>query len=190
MIERPSCWEETTWDRDRLFERLRETEDAGSAKELQRLVVAVGFLLDWLEMFLGVSWQQRWLASGVDSAGRDWAARVEVDGQPVATSRRGEVTGAAARLILLGALRPSYYWLYQFRSRVMLNRFPGLHEPEGFAALDPICEQTERFTPLDRSFAYHQLTRILIHNGGRLGDILPTDLGDVLVTPGPAPAPP
>jgi hypothetical protein len=57
----------------------------------------------------------------------------------------------------------------------MLNRFPGLRDPDGFAALDPICEQTERFTALDRSFAYHQLTRILVHNGGRLADITVAD---------------
>ena len=175
MIERPSCWEETTWDRDRLFERLDEIENASSSKERQRRSFAAGLLLDWLETFPGRSWQQRWLATGADRAGFGWADRVVVAGRPVATTRRGEITGGAARLILLGALRPSYYWLYQFRSRVLLSRFPGLWDPDGFAALDPICEGTERFTPLDRSFAYNQLTRILVHNGGRLADITVAD---------------
>src|SRR3712207_3764972 len=30
-------------------------------------------LLDWLEEQPGQSWQQRWLASGADAAGDDWA---------------------------------------------------------------------------------------------------------------------
>ena len=32
------------------------------------------FLLDWLEDQSGHTWQERWLASGADAAGRDWAA--------------------------------------------------------------------------------------------------------------------
>ena len=32
------------------------------------------FLLDWLEDQPGHTWQGRWLASGADAAGRDWAA--------------------------------------------------------------------------------------------------------------------
>lgn len=30
-------------------------------------------LLDWLEDQPGQTWQQRWLASGADAAGEDWA---------------------------------------------------------------------------------------------------------------------
>ncbi len=73
--------------------------------------------------------------------------------------------------MILGALRPSYRWLYQARSTPMMERFRDRHDPDGFAALDVICAATERLTVVDRRLAYHQLTRILIHNGGQLADI-------------------
>ena len=88
---------------------------------------------------------------------------------------RGQLTGAAGRMVLLGALRPAYNWLYHLRSGPVLERFRTLHDPDGFAALDPICDATPRFTVLDRRSAYHQLARILMHNGGRLADITLAD---------------
>jgi hypothetical protein len=88
---------------------------------------------------------------------------------------RGQLTGAAGRLIVLGALRPSYSWLYQMHSSTIIRRYRDLHDPDGFAALDRLCEATPRFTVTDRQLAYVQLTRVLIHNGGRLGDITVDD---------------
>lgn len=32
----------------------------------------LGLLLDWLQAQPGATWQDRWLASGVDTAGRSW----------------------------------------------------------------------------------------------------------------------
>jgi hypothetical protein len=98
-----------------------------------------------------------------------------VAGVLVGADGRAQLTGAAGRLILLGVLRPAYNWLYRLRSTTVLVRFRGRHDPQGFAALDTICERTERLTRLDRNFAYHQLTRILMHNGGRLADITVAD---------------
>lgn len=83
--------------------------------------------------------------------------------------RRGRADDPARRA------SSSYQWLYRLRSAKVLTRFRALHDPEGFATLDAICDGTERFTALDRSFAFHQLTRILMHNGGRLADITVAD---------------
>ena len=38
----------------------------------RRRVVGLGLLLDWLEDQPGQDWQQRWLASGAETAGRRW----------------------------------------------------------------------------------------------------------------------
>jgi len=175
VIERPTHWNETDWTRQQVLDHLAALEAGVTTKELRRHLTAVGLLLNWLEAFPGASWQQRWLASAADSAGAAWTEQVDVAGRRAGANGRDQLTGAAARLILLGVLHPSYNWLYRFRSGPLLERFRGLHDPEGFAALDPICERTERFTRSDRSFAYHQLTRILIHNGGRLADVTVTD---------------
>jgi hypothetical protein len=132
-------------------------------------------VLDWLETFPGVTWQQRWLASGADPAGKAWTEQVSVAGLQSGTCGRAQLTGAAGRLVLLEVVRPAYKWLYQIRSARVLVRFRELRDPSGFAALDEILGRTERLTALDRSYAFHQLSRILMHNGGRLADITVAD---------------
>jgi integrase len=174
VIQRPAVWPETAVSRDELLHRAEALESA-AGKELRRRVTGVGLLLDWLETFPGATWQQRWLASGADDAGESWADAVKVAGLLDGANGRAQLTGAAGRMVLLGALRPAYNWLYHLRSGPVLERFRTLHDHEGFAALDPICDATPRFTVLDRRAAYNQLTRILMHNGGRLAGITLAD---------------
>ncbi len=171
QLARPSSWPATTRTRQELLEDLVELDPTVIPKEQTRHRVAVGLLLDWLAGFSGESWQQRWLSSGADLAGRDWIDHVTGTGFRPNLGGRAQLTGAVGRLMILGVLRPSYRWLYQARFTPMMERFRDRHDPDGFAALDVICAATERFTVSDRRLAYHQLTRILIHNGGQLADI-------------------
>lgn len=133
--------------------------------------LAAGVLLGWLAGFAGDSWQQRWQASGADTAGRGWSALV----QPCrvrADYRATQMTHAVAQLILLDAIRPSYRWLFKAFAGTLYERFREIRDPAGFAALDLVCAQTTpRFTPTDRRNAYVQLSRMLIHTGGRLADL-------------------
>jgi integrase len=174
LIQRPASWPETAADGDEILRRA-EALEVTTGKELRRRVAAVGLLLAWLETFPGDTWQQRWLASGADRAGESWADAVDAPGLLAGVNGRAQLTGAAGRMVLLGALRPAYNWLYRLRSGPVLERFRALHDPDGFATLAPICEAIPRFTVLDRRSAYHQLTRILMHNGGRLADITLAD---------------
>lgn len=174
VIQRPAVWPETAADRDDILHRAEELEDL-SGKELRRRMLGINLLLSWLESFPGDTWQQRWLASHADGAGTSWPETVVVRGLLPGVDGRGQLTGAAGRMVLLGALRPAYRWLYCLRSAPVLERFRALHDPDGFAALDAICDATPRFTTLDRRSAYNQLTRILMHNGGRLADITLAD---------------
>jgi integrase len=169
-ILRPSTWPATAAGRHEILERAEDLERA-HGKELRRRVAGVRLLLDWLDTFPGVTWQQRWLASGADHAGESWADAVSVPGLLAGVDGRAQLTGGAGRMVLLGALRPAYGWLYRLRSGPVLERFRTLHDPAGFAALEPICDGTSGFTVLDRRSAYHQLTRILMHNGRRLADV-------------------
>jgi len=118
----------------------------------------------------------RWQDAGADAAGSDWADLVDVAGLLTGRDRRAQLTGAVGRLIVLGALRPGYRWLYALRSGSVLERFRARQDPKGFAALDVLfAAGGARLTPADRRLAYCQLTRILIHNGGRLADITVAD---------------
>ena len=92
---------------------------------------------------------------------------------PLATARRRRivVSKGVGELILADAIRPSYNWLYRFRSAKFFARFRDLRDRDAFALLDALCDQRDRMTELDRSLAYIQLARILAHNGGVLVDI-------------------
>lgn len=174
-IERPATWPETAVDREEIVVRARALEGEARAEELHRRVVAVERLLDWLETFSGLTWQQRWLASGADARGPEWADEVRTPGLTAGLHGRAQLTGALGRMILLGALRPSYCILYQLRSAMVLRRFRSIRDPEGFATLTAICDGTARFTASDRNYAFNQLTRVLMHNGGQLADITVDD---------------
>ncbi|MGI8777663.1 MAG: tyrosine-type recombinase/integrase [Acidimicrobiales bacterium] len=174
-IERPATWPETEEDRDEILRRMRTLDAAATSNELRRRTGVVGLILDWLETFPGATWQHRWLASGVDGLGPEWADDIRIPGLLPGLDGRAQLTGAIGRMILLDALRPSYRIIYRLRSATVLRRFRALRDPDGFATLDALCDSTARFTALDRNFAFHQLTRILMHNGGRLADITVDD---------------
>jgi len=66
---------------------------------------AVSAALDWLVTFPGDGWQQRWHASGADSAGPAW--------RPAGSTRdsRQRVATGVMTLVCLDAVRPGYPWL-------------------------------------------------------------------------------
>ncbi len=176
QLARPSVWPESTRSRGEVLAAVDALDAGLTIKELRRRRSGVELLLDWLQSFPGVSWQQRWQAAGADAAGSDWADLVDAAGLLTGRDRRAQLTGAVGRLIVLGALRPGYRWLYALRSGSVLERFRARQDPEGFAALDVLfAAGGARLTPADRRLAYCQLTRILIHNGGRLADITVAD---------------
>ncbi|MGI8665137.1 MAG: tyrosine-type recombinase/integrase, partial [Jatrophihabitans sp.] len=148
-----------------------ELDGHRDVKERARRRLALRLLLDWMGGFAGDSWQQRWLASGADAAGRDWPSLVSFRGVNKAY-RVTQMTGASSRLILMDAIRPSYAWLFATIAGTLYERFREVRDPAGFTALDVECARTTpRFTPTDQRSAYVQLSRILIHTGGRLADI-------------------
>ena len=69
-----SGWPATTANREETLRRLTSapfaSDSAGTQKER---VLGLASVLGWLEAQPGDSWQDRWLASGADSAGRGLA---------------------------------------------------------------------------------------------------------------------
>lgn len=175
-IARPTVWTASQRSVEEVLAAVDELEADAVLRERSRRVLGVRQLLGWLASFPGETWQQRWLASGADTAGKAWTDLPDAHG---ATSDRqtwrAQMTGAAGRLILLDAIRPSYVWLYSAPSNTLYLRFEHLRDPAGFAAMTARCGAKGALTVLDRRSAFTQLARMLMHNGGLLADITVAD---------------
>lgn len=176
VIARPTIWIATQQGGEEVLAQVAALDVEASRKESLRRVQGVRLILAWLASFAGETWQQRWLASGADAAGKTWTDLPDVKGLSTdAKKTRAQFTGAAGRLILLDVIRPSYTWLYSSPSNTLYRRFEQLRDPAGFAAMTARCDAYHSLTTLDRRSAFIQLARILMHNGGPLADITVTD---------------
>jgi hypothetical protein len=178
-VERPTVWPETAADRDTVIARRHqwaESSDRMIRHNDQGLVRgAVGVLLEWLALFPGDTWQQRWIASGVNPIGRDWTNLVHLPHQRVPAMHRIQLLTAAGQLMALNVIRPSYKWLYGFASGRQLDMVRATRDPDGFSRLAVQIAAVPRFSREDQVIVFQQLTRMLIHNGGCLADITVTD---------------
>ncbi|MGH9251211.1 MAG: tyrosine-type recombinase/integrase, partial [Acidimicrobiales bacterium] len=183
-IARPTVWTASQQSVEEVLAGIEVLEVGASPKELRRRLRDAEVLLEWLRRFPGESWQQRWLASGADTAGKSWPDLVTsgLAGTPTAEripedphKARSLATGSAGRLILLDVIRPGYDWLYSSPSGTLFPRFELLRDPEGFAAVNARCVADARMASTDRRAALIQLCRILMHNGGLLADITLAD---------------
>ncbi len=175
LIARPTTWPETAAVRDVVVARC-ENEFAGSttsgSKSDERVRrQGVEILLDWLARFDGRTWQQRWIASGVNAAGSGWTDLVDSPALAPGKARHLQLLAAAGELIMLDVVRPSYHWLYGFVSKRTFAWFGDRRDPDGFATLAQVGAATDNFTAADQAPAFQHLIRILIHNGGTLADI-------------------
>jgi hypothetical protein len=78
-------------------------------------------LLRWLAGFDGNTWEQRWLASGADTAPGGWAEAAFP--QHMQKWQRYAVVGGLYHLIQARVVRPSYAWLLLCRAGPALTRF-------------------------------------------------------------------
>lgn len=177
QIARPTVWTASQQSTEEVLAAIEVLEVGASRKELLRRLNGARVVLDWLRSFPGESWQQRWLASGADTAGKAWTDLIgrEEDAPADPKKIRALGTGAAGRLILTDVIRPSYGWLYGSASHTLYPRFEQLRDAAGFAAMTSRCDTDQRLTVADRRAAFIQLARILMHNGGALAEITLAD---------------
>ncbi len=170
-----ATWQQTEQRREAVCERLLAPPFQSANRQVrginQRGLTA---LLEWLERQPGDTWQDRWLASGADTAGRDWINlptqhRAGPDG--VAPRMRAELLGGV-RLLLLGqVIRPGYRWLLRYRPTYLLDEARRHLDPAGFARLWTHCQATGRRNPDDHRNAFNRITWILLNKGGQIRDI-------------------
>ncbi|MGP8206651.1 MAG: tyrosine-type recombinase/integrase [Acidimicrobiales bacterium] len=138
------------------------------------------FLLDWLEDQPGHTWQGRWLASGADAAGRDWAAGPAewLERHGLARARARYLAIALEALLGAGVVRPSLSWLLTGGKGHRLG-FDTVRDRDrdGFARLHLACEADPAVTSVDEGHISLRCAVIIATKGGRLADIT---VGDVV----------
>jgi Phage integrase family len=141
-------------------------------------------VLDWLEQQPGDTWQERWIASGADSAGNaGWrllATRwLHSTGRGCQNTQRDHcIFGSGLLPLICGdVIRPSLSWLITPRTpRHLVAELARARDPDGFLALSGLCDAE----PLGQSAANtarYQVATIVAAKGGTIADIT---VGDCL----------
>ena len=141
----------------------------------------VPLLLDWLADHPGDTWQQRWVASGADAAGEDWAQHPEQW-----LRRQGKYSENRLRLmtssllVMVGAdvVRPSLAWLLTGgKKRKLVRNMVYGRDGAGFDRLRRLCGQDPAIRPDAVGDILFRSAVIVAAKGGMLADIT---VGDVL----------
>ncbi|GLW35214.1 site-specific integrase [Actinoplanes regularis] len=163
-------WWQTRQRREALTERLLQAftdPSTGRIRDKTRRR-GLGKLLDWLERQPGDTWQDRWLASGADTAGFDWADLPLRERVPVRRHHRDELSCGLVLLVAGQVIRPGYRWLLRQRHALMLAEARTAIDPEGFKDIE---RHTEHAAGWAKSDAMNKLTWIVIRKGGLVADI-------------------
>ncbi|MGH3524928.1 MAG: site-specific integrase, partial [Mycobacterium sp.] len=141
----------------------------------------VPLLLDWLVEQPGDTWQQRWLASGADAAGAEWAQHPQqwLHCQGRYSGNRLRLM-TSALLVVVGAdvVRPSLAWLLTGGKRRKLVRDMVYgRDKAAFQRLRRLCEQDPAVSPNTLGDILLRSAVIVAVKGGMLADIT---VGDVL----------
>src|SRR5262249_14952606 len=163
-------WWQTRQSREALVERLLgQFTDPGAGRTRDKTRRrGLAKLLDWLQRQPGDTWQDRWLASGADNAGFDWADLPLKGHVPARRHHRDELCCGLALLVAGQVIRPSYPWLLRQRHAPMLAESRAAIDPDGFQSLQSHAEHAAGWA---RSDALNKLTWIVIRKGGFVRDI-------------------
>ncbi|MFD3596766.1 tyrosine-type recombinase/integrase [Nocardia sp. NPDC058640] len=148
--------------------------------------ISLETVLDWLELYPGASWQQRWNATGIGSDGHsDWRAKLiaDLDAAGLLDRRRDYVRNVLGMgmIQLIGAdyVRPPLGWLMATRSPVRIaNEMAKVRDPNGLAELRAarLANTVGDATMLP---AIEKIALIMAAKGGVVGDVA---VGDCLET--------
>ena len=179
----PSTWSGTCRERDQLLTRLLAPPftDAAMRARRQRGLVSV---VDWLAGQPGLTWQERWQASGADVLGnaewwRPWLDRLQSGSQRYGSSVSVTSNLRVSLLLLISAdaIRPSLGWLLTpFAPHHLATDLARVRDPEGFAELSSRCRTSGAGSTMTKS-ALRRAATIVAAKGGLITDIT---VGDCL----------
>ncbi|WP_318219183.1 tyrosine-type recombinase/integrase [Streptomyces sp. SCL15-6] len=173
--EAPATWWQTEEPREQVLERtLALPFTADSDANLRTRHRGLIKLLDWLEDQPGRTWQERWMASGAEEAGREWT-RVPMqwlaDRQRARKYDRADLCCGMIPLLGGQVVRPAYRWLLRQRPSQLLTHIRSVTDPDGFAALKDQYTATGHAGSNDCKNALNRVTWIVASKGGTVHDV-------------------
>ncbi|WP_245975891.1 hypothetical protein [Amycolatopsis palatopharyngis] len=135
---------------------------------INRRRAALRAVTTWLLAFDGQTWQQRWVASGIDTSGRAWSD------EPSRT-RRGRLIKGAEMLICCGVLHPDYPWLLDTGFNSLFGTYQRACDSAGFARVRDAFRAQGTGDRVAHD-ALNHLARIRIVTAKRLTDVTAEDV--------------
>jgi hypothetical protein len=178
----PSSWAATELSRKQALTMLTSAFVLDRRDAQYRRVAGLRLLLDWLAAQVGATWQDRWLTSGADAAGKAWreAPADWLRGQGCySTWRQDAVVGALPVAVSADLVRPSLHWLVDgggARGGLLARNLEAFRDPDGFARLAERCREARLSAPVAGQVRY-LAAQILAAKGGGIAQIT---VGDVL----------
>lgn len=140
-------------------------------------MAGLGAVVDWLAAMPGVTWQQRWHASGAQGEPRaDWR-RLVAPGVPVSARAEDHLGSGLLLLICADVVRPSVAWLLTSTTpRRLAVSLARTRDAEGFAKLGRVLDEAAVSVGTSGP-AMSRIAAIVAANGGGVCDIT---VGDCL----------
>jgi hypothetical protein len=194
----PVSWPRSRQGRDALEARLSKPPFRATDSHARcHRKLSLQAVLDWLELYPGASWQQRWEATGAGSDGRrDWRLRLiaDLDTAGLMAQRRDYVRKVLGMgmIQLIGGdyLRPSLGWLMATSSPLRIaNEMVKARDPHGIAQLR-VVRLASTLGDATIIPAIEKVALIMAAKGGAVCDITVGDCLELLRTarevfPGP-----
>jgi integrase len=132
-------------------------------------------LLRWLASFPGDTWQQRWLASGVeDHPGASWVQLPtgwlrEQGGSAACDSE--DLASGVLMLVCGDVIRPGLAWMLTRTHRYLASAMAQIRDPGGFARLRTLAEAEPASSRPDARIADTRIATLLACKGGSITGI-------------------
>jgi len=191
---RPATWPATEQTREQVLERLFAPPflpDASPNSQAERRR-GLRRTLDWLSDRPGVTWQERWSASGAEAAAgtaawraqvMDWIRSKEIGFTEDSYLNLG---GALRTLICADVIRPSLRWLTAHATvRFLAADMARLRDPGAFAELTALLkdgteQSMDMLPPATRMEVLCRIATIMAAKGGGVRDIVAGDCLELL----------